>query len=78
MVVATNSPFLLVENPEFKKFAQLLRPGVRLADRKTIGGSLLDHVYEEEMGKVRKETSGLLATLSVDGWSTRAGAKGRA
>jgi len=33
MVVATNSPFSIVEHPEFKKFCEMLRPEVRLADR---------------------------------------------
>ena len=47
-MVAIGSPFSLVDHPEFKKFVEMLRPGVHLADRKRVGGELLDQVCERE------------------------------
>ena len=50
---------------------EVLRPGVRLADRKAVGGVLLDKAFGRETAKVRALTSGFQATVSIDGWSTR-------
>ena len=57
-LVATKSPFSLVENGEFIKLNNLLRPGAKVADRRTMGGRLLDQAHLEEIAKVRQQLVG--------------------
>ena len=70
MVAATNSPFALVDHPEFHRLMQLMRPGIRLPSRKEVGGKLLDEVYETTVEKAKAMCKGKYGCLSVDGWST--------
>ncbi len=70
MVVCCNTPFALVEHPEFKKLMELLRPGVRTPRRRRLAGRLLEEVYLEEVSNVKDYFRGKRGALSVDGWST--------
>ena len=64
-LVATNSPFSLVENCEFLKLINLLRPGAKVANRRAMGGRLLDEVHEEEIVKVRQRLEDRSVTFTV-------------
>ena len=68
-LIATDSPFALVENRHFRKLLSDLRSGVQIADRRAMAGRLLDKVYEEEHGKLAILVKGCCVTLCVDGWS---------
>lgn len=57
-VIATNSPFSLVDNPHFKEFYRMLRPRITLAERHRVGGELTDSVHQEEVTKSRHSFSG--------------------
>lgn len=46
-IFATNSAFKFVEHPEFIKYSEMLHPGYKPPNRKVIGGTLLDQVYQE-------------------------------
>lgn len=67
---ACNIPFVSVEHPEFAKLMDLLRPGVRLLGRHTLGGRLLEEEYQRVVTMANKEMEGQRGTLSVDGWSS--------
>ena len=69
MVAATNSPFSLLNHPEFHRLMQLMRPGIRLPSCKDVGGKLLDEVYETTVEKAKTFCKGQYGCLSVDGWS---------
>jgi len=43
---ACNIPFAVVEQQEFKQLISMLCPGYQPPNRKAIGGSLLDNVYD--------------------------------
>lgn len=49
---------------------EMLRPGARLADLKTVAGPLLRKLYEEEMAEVAAITKAKNTTLLIDRWST--------
>lgn len=65
----TNSPFVTVENDEFKKFLQLLRPGYNPPDRHTVGSKLLNEIYQEERDKAKHLLKNEVVCMSSDGWS---------
>ena len=69
-MVTSNSPFSLVEDPEFEKFVHLLRPGVHIPNRRSIGGPVLDALYDTELERVSHAVEGKFGTICVDGWST--------
>ena len=48
---------------------QHVETGIKLADRHTVSGRLLETVYETELKKALGEISGCMATVAVDGWS---------
>ena len=48
----------IVENDEFTNFVQLLRPGLKLPDRKKLAGPILDTLYDEEISRVRENSQG--------------------
>ena len=59
-----------MENGEFIKLINLLRPGAKVADRRTMGGRLLDQAHLEEIAKVRQQLVGRNVSLAIDGWTT--------
>ena len=52
-VVASDSPFSIVENPLFLRMVQQLRPGYRPPNRHQISCELVDRMFDEEVDKVR-------------------------
>ena len=50
-VFSTNAPFSIVENQDFLRMMQMVRPGIKLPGRHTIGGRILDDVYMDEWQK---------------------------
>ena len=59
-----------MESGEFIKLINLLRLGAEVADRRSMGGRLLDQVHLEEIAKVRQQLVGRNVTLAIDGWTT--------
>ena len=59
-----------MENGEFIKLINLLCPGAKVADRRSMGGRLLDQVHLEEIAKVRQQLVGRNVTLAIDCWTT--------
>ena len=53
LVVGTNSPFVIVENANFRRLVDILRPGTKIPSRQTLAGPLLDKVFTEKL-KVEK------------------------
>ena len=68
--VSSNTAFRQVENQEFQKLVQKLKPGVEIPNRKRLAGPILDELYNEEQKKVKALCSGMMGTLAIDGWST--------
>lgn len=63
-------PFSLVEDPEFKKFLNMLCPSYVLPSRKTLTNSLLPVLYEEILSNVKEELRDASAVcLTSDGWT---------
>ena len=58
-IISSNSPFSLVEDPEFKKYHNLMRPGVPIPSRHTVGGDYLDIIYGQEIEKAKFCLTGL-------------------
>jgi hypothetical protein len=69
-IASSNAPFVFVENKEFRKYCDMLRPGASVPNRHRIGGDLLDTVYQQQLDKVKSTTAGSIATLAIDGWSS--------
>jgi hypothetical protein len=69
-VFATNSPFKVVEHPEFLKMMNMVRPSIKLPKRQTVGGRILDAVYVEEWKAFTSSLDGKYCTMAMDGWST--------
>lgn len=69
MIFATNSPFRLVQHPQFLKMVQTLRPGYIPPSRKDIADKYLDLVYEKEYKKCADDLNNETVCLSIDGWS---------
>ena len=69
MIFATNSPFRLVQHPQFLKMVQTLRPGYIPPTRKDIADKYLDLVYEKEYKKCADDLNNETVCLSIDGWS---------
>ena len=68
-LVATNSSFTMTESDHVRELVAFLRPGVKLPCRKTLSGTLLDNLFNDEWGKMAKWVSGKVGSLSIDGWS---------
>lgn len=54
-VVASNLPFAMVDHGSFKGLCELLRPGVKLPSAASVGGPLLDNLFQAEMEKVKRK-----------------------
>ena len=61
IIYATNSPFRIVDHPEFIKMIHFLRPGYKPPNRTDTGGKLLDTVHKNSL----PNCSGLLHDQSV-------------
>ena len=69
---ACNIPFNVIDQPEFVKMIQMLRPGYSPPNRKAIGGVLLDRVHEKTeklKEQMTEQIQGKEVTLMQDGWS---------
>ena len=70
-VVGTNSPFVIVENANFLRLVDILRPRTKIPSRQKLAGPLLDKVFAEEKLKVEKIVKDQVCTMMIDGWSTK-------
>jgi hypothetical protein len=64
-------PHSFVDNPEFRKFLNHIRPAYRPPNRQRLSGGLLDSVHAQVSKQVEqkiREEAGRL-TLTTDGWS---------
>jgi len=68
-VYATNSSFLLVQHPEFKKLISLLKPGYNPPTRQSIATDLLNSVYLKQQAEIKKKLNGKTVCMALDGWS---------
>ena len=68
--IASNTSFLQVENKEFGKLLQQLKPGVKIPNRRRLAGPILDKIYMEEKEKAKVQLANCNATLALDGWSS--------
>ena len=69
MIYAINSPFSLVDHPEFTKLMSLLRPGYRPPTRYDVGGRLLDEVHTSTLTDCKDQLGGETVSMALDGWS---------
>ncbi|MCD9088867.1 DUF659 domain-containing protein, partial [Stenotrophomonas sp. SY1] len=69
IIFATNSPFRLVQHPQFLKMVQNLRPGYIPPSRKDIADKYLNLVYENEYEKCADDPNNENVCHSIDGWS---------
>ena len=70
-IIGTNSPFLHVENKNFCRLVDALRPGTKIPNRRTLAGPLLDKLFEQEKNKIERLVKGQVCTMIIDGWSTK-------
>jgi len=68
-VYSSNSPFTCVENKEFLKLIEMLRPGYKPPNRHQIGDNLLHNVFETEKNVCRKKLHNQIVCMSFDGIS---------
>lgn len=69
MIYATNSPFRLVEHPEFQKLLSMMRPGYRPPSRKEIADKFLPVVFQKEMDQCKEVLMDATVSMALDGWS---------
>ena len=67
---STLSPFTHIEDSQFVKLWEMLRPGTKPPNRHQLANELVDEVYNEQRGLILSQVEGRRATLSLDGWST--------
>ncbi|XP_072401153.1 E3 SUMO-protein ligase ZBED1-like [Diabrotica undecimpunctata] len=71
VIVKEFQPFRVVEDPEFKKFIQMLNPNYNIPDRATISNSLIPQIYNNIKDVVLKKLSETDAVcLTTDGWTS--------
>ena len=70
MIYVINSPFRIIDHPEFIKMIHFLCPGYNLPDRINIDGKLLDTVHKNSLTSCSGLLHDLSITMSIDGWST--------
>jgi len=68
-VYSSNSPFARVENKEFLKLIEMLRPGYKPPNRHQIGNNLLHNVFETEKNACREKLHNQIVCMSFDGVS---------
>lgn len=69
-VYSSNSPFNIVQNPEFKELLRLLNPSYHLPTHEVFGSTVLDKVYEEITNDQQLMLKDKKCVLLQDGWST--------
>ena len=57
-VCATNSPFTIVEHPEFMMLMAMLRPGYHPPNRHDVGNELLDELYNSMQSECKEQLEG--------------------
>jgi hypothetical protein len=67
---SSNTPFHILENPEFKEFIHLLNPAYVMPSHDKIGSTILNEVYNDVQKKMKEELGGTFGVLLQDGWST--------
>ena len=67
-VCATNSPFTIVEHPEFLKLMACFVLDTILAID-NVGNELLDELYNSMQSKCKEQLEGKNVSLMLDGWS---------
>ena len=68
-VCATNSPFSIVEHPEFLKLMAMLRPGYDPPNRHKVSNELLDELYGSMQSECTEQLVGKNVSMMLDGWS---------
>ena len=69
MIYATNSPFRIVDHPDFIKMIHFLCPGYNSSNRIDIGGKLLDTIHKNSLTSFSGLHHDQPVTMSIDGWS---------
>jgi len=57
----------LIEHSEFQKFVNMLPPGYKLSDRKAIGSTLLDSVYNSVVSNQYQILKNKTVCMALDG-----------
>ena len=65
----TNSPFSIVEHPEFLKLITMLRPGYQAPSRHKISDGLLDDLYVSMQSDCKERLADQTVSMMLDGWS---------
>jgi hypothetical protein len=67
----SGTSFQRIEDPQFREALQILRPDVKIPNRKQLAGPLLDQVYLEMSSKIKKKLKEPNTTVCIvtDGWS---------
>lgn len=69
-IFATNTSFRSVENTEFVKLVNLLRPGYIPPNRFKVGNELLNEVYDQVSVNTKAGLAGKTVCMALDGWSS--------
>ncbi|OXA36686.1 hypothetical protein Fcan01_28557 [Folsomia candida] len=69
IVFCMQIPFSVIEHPEVIKALRMLNPSYKPPSSKTLGGPLLDKVYNEIVSTAKEKAQSKFATLMQDGWS---------
>lgn len=71
MICKEYHPFSVVEDPEFKKFINMLCPNYSLPSRKTLANSLMPRLHKELFDKINYNLSSAKSIcLTSDGWTS--------
>jgi len=68
-IFATNTSFRSVENTEFLKLVNMLRPGYTPPNHFKIGNELLNEVYDQVSVNTKEGLAGKTVSMALDGWS---------
>lgn len=68
MICSCEMSFYILERPEFRHFILKWISGVRLPDRHTASGSVLQAEAERVVSETRKRVEGKYACYQADGW----------
>jgi hypothetical protein len=68
-IFSANLPFNVVENKEFQEFVTSMRPAYKLPSHETVGGKVLDRIYDDIEEIVKQELHQKHVTIMQDGWS---------
>lgn len=68
-IFATNTSFRSVDNTEFLKLVNMLRPGYTPPNRFKVGNELLNEVYDQVSVNTKEGLAGKTVCMALDGWS---------